>query len=73
MKEVAGSDDVLSGVNLPSNVTVDMSASYDFDQYGRVYAKIDNVLDEVEIVSRRPYGARPGKPRQFSVGYKYQF
>lgn len=73
MKEVAGSGEVLSGVNLPSNVTVDMSASYDFDQYGHVYAKIDNVLDEVEIVSRRPYGARPGKPRQLSVGYKYQF
>jgi Fe(3+) dicitrate transport protein len=53
--------------------TVDLSASYDFDKYGRIYAKIDNLFDEANIVSRRPYGARPGKPRQFTIGYKYQF
>lgn len=73
MKEVAGAGETLSGSVLPSNMTLDLSASYDFDEYGRVYVKVDNVFDEVEIVSRRPYGARPGKPRLFSVGYKYEF
>ncbi|MBQ4862496.1 TonB-dependent receptor [Pseudoalteromonas sp. MMG013] len=73
MPEVAGNGQVLSGVEVPSSVIVDLSASYEFDQYGRLYAKIDNVFDEVDIVSRRPYGARPTKSRQVSVGYKYQF
>ena len=73
MKEVAGAEETLSGSVVPSNMTLDLSASYDFDEYGRVYVKVDNVFDEVEIVSRRPYGARPGKPRLFSVGYKYEF
>ena len=52
---------------------VDVSASYDLDEYGLIYLKIDNLLDEAKIVSRRPYGARPSKPRQFTLGYKYQF
>ncbi|OHU87690.1 MULTISPECIES: TonB-dependent receptor family protein [Pseudoalteromonas] len=63
----------LAGKDVPSNITVDLSASYELGDYGRVYAKVDNLLDETEVVSRRPYGARPGKPRQFSLGYKYQF
>ncbi|MBD1583613.1 TonB-dependent receptor family protein [Pseudoalteromonas sp. S16_S37] len=63
----------LAGKKVPSNMVVDLSASYDLGNYGRIYAKVDNLLDETEVVSRRPYGARPGKPRQFSLGYKYQF
>ncbi|KZN37793.1 TonB-dependent receptor family protein [Pseudoalteromonas luteoviolacea] len=63
----------LEGQEVPASTTVDFSASYDFDKYGQVYLKVDNLLDEDKIVSRRPYGARPGKPRQFTIGYKYQF
>ncbi|QUI63896.1 TonB-dependent receptor [Pseudoalteromonas sp. A22] len=64
---------VLEGAKVPNTTIVDVSASYELGQYGQIYAKIDNLFDEAEIVSRRPYGARPGKPRQFSLGYKYQF
>ncbi|TMP41331.1 TonB-dependent receptor [Pseudoalteromonas citrea] len=73
MEEVAGDGAVLSGFQTPSNITVDLSASYDINNYGRIYVKVDNVLDDTEIVSRRPYGARPSKPRQISAGFKYQF
>ncbi len=52
---------------------IDLSASYELGDLGRLYAKVDNLMDEVTIVSRRPYGARPGKPRQLAIGYKYQF
>ncbi len=69
-----------NGINVPlegkttdSSVVVDFSANYNLGDYGTVYGKIDNLLDEETIVSRRPYGARPGKPRQFVVGYKYSF
>ena len=49
------------------------SASYLFDKYGKVYFKVENLLDDVKVASRRPYGARPTKPRQVVLGYKYQF
>lgn len=73
MEEAAGEGVTLSGYKTESSVIVDLAASYDLGDYGRLYGKVDNVTDESYIVSRRPYGARPGKPRQFAIGYKYQF
>ncbi len=73
MQEVAGSGATLSGAETDSLFTIDVSASYDLEHGGQVYAKIDNLLDEQGVISRRPYGARPNKPRQFYLGYKYYF
>lgn len=56
-----------------SYTIVDLSAFYQFTDSLRGYAKVDNVLDAVRIVSRRPYGARPNRPQQFQVGMKYSF
>ena len=63
----------LESSKVPSATIVDLSASYELGRYGQIYGKIDNLFDDAEIVSRRPYGARPGKPRQVSLGYKYRF
>ncbi|REL36971.1 TonB-dependent receptor family protein [Thalassotalea euphylliae] len=73
MLEASGDGVVLSGVTTESLTVVDMSASYDFGDYGSVYLKLDNVFDKQEIVSRRPFGARPTKPQQAIVGYQYSF
>ncbi|MCK8044817.1 TonB-dependent receptor [Shewanella sp. 1CM18E] len=73
MKEASGEGVVLSGSTTEALTVVDMSASYNFNQYGLVYVKADNLFDTQEIVSRRPYGARPSKPQQFQVGYQYRF
>lgn len=80
MKEVAGEVvdkpvgvNTLEGVKTDASLIIDLSASYDLGEYGRIYGKVDNLTDEAYIVSRRPYGARPSKPRQFVIGYKYQF
>ncbi|QLE87698.1 TonB-dependent receptor [Shewanella sp. Scap07] len=73
MIEASGDGVVLSGSVTEALTVVDMSASYDFNEYGLVYVKADNVFDTQEIVSRRPYGARPSKPQQFQVGYQYRF
>ncbi|MCU7555360.1 TonB-dependent receptor [Alteromonas sp. ASW11-19] len=66
-------DSTLAGVRTDAMFTLDMSASYRFPDWGKVYLKLDNVTEEEDIVSRRPYGARPGKPRQVQLGYQYQF
>lgn len=73
MKEASGEGVTLKGVTTASYTIVDLSASYSFDQYGSVYLKLDNLFDKQEIVSRRPYGARPSKPQQLQVGYQYSF
>ncbi|MCW8880535.1 MAG: TonB-dependent receptor [Kangiellaceae bacterium] len=73
LNEAAGSNVVLSGVTTNSFWNVDLSAAYDFDNFGTVYLKVDNLLDEINIISRRPYGARPNKPQQIFMGYKYRW
>ena len=39
----------------------------------RLYANLRNVTDSQNIVSRRPYGARPNGPRWFQMGLKAEF
>jgi Fe(3+) dicitrate transport protein len=73
MLEASGEDVTLSGETTEAYVVVDFSASYFLGLYGKVYIKADNILDKQEIVSRRPYGARPSKPQQMFVGYQYSF
>lgn len=43
--------------------------SHDLD----VYLKAENLLDDQEIISRSPDGARPNKPRTLSVGMNFSF
>jgi len=73
MPEASGEGVLLSGVTTESYAIVDISASYHLEQYGKVYIKLDNLFDKQEVVSRRPYGARPSKPQQLQVGYQYSF
>ncbi|TQV87091.1 TonB-dependent receptor family protein [Aliikangiella coralliicola] len=73
MFEAAGTDVALSGVSTDSLMVVDFSAAYDFTKFGSLYLKVDNLSDETKIISRRPFGARPSKPRQVFLGYKYRW
>ncbi|WP_246261489.1 TonB-dependent receptor family protein [Alteromonas ponticola] len=66
-------DSALAGKETDSSINVDLSAGYNFNRNSRIYFKVDNLLEEQDIVSRRPYGARPNKARQFQLGYKYSF
>lgn len=73
MQETAGAGAVLSGKLIPSTTMVDLSANYLLTNEQSIYLKIDNVTDETQIVSRRPNGARPGKPRTLILGYKFNY
>jgi Fe(3+) dicitrate transport protein len=66
-------DSTLAGLNTDDYVVVDVSGSYEVNAQSLFYIKLDNVFDANDIVSRRPYGARPSKPRMLSAGYKYRF
>ncbi|MBU2881449.1 TonB-dependent receptor [Psychrosphaera sp. B3R10] len=73
MPEAAGDNVSLSGLSTDASTVVDINANYSLPGGHTLYLKIDNILDDVALVSRRPFGARPSKPQQFFVGYKYQF
>lgn len=66
-------DATLAGVETEAITLLDIAADYRLGDSGKVYMKVDNLFDKADITSRRPYGARPTKPRQIMVGYKYQF
>jgi Fe(3+) dicitrate transport protein len=53
--------------------TVDISGNYQISDDLKLFARIENVTDQQDIVSRQPYGARPNKTRTFSVGAQYSF
>ncbi|WP_111979260.1 TonB-dependent receptor family protein [Algibacillus agarilyticus] len=73
MQEAAGSGVELSDKVIEAHTTFDLSANYSLSAQHSLYAKIDNLTDEDHLVSRRPDGARPTKPRQGVIGYKFRF
>ncbi len=73
MREAAGTNTELSGYMTDELLQLDFSSAYQFSKQLKIYGKVDNLTDETVIVSRRPFGARPGKPRQVIVGVKYTF
>lgn len=73
MREVAGSEAFDSSNSVSALTTFDFSSHYYVTPEWQLNFKVENILDEQEIVSRRPFGARPNKPRYFTVGTKYEF
>jgi Fe(3+) dicitrate transport protein len=56
-----------------SSFTVDISSNYQMSEDLKLFARIENLTNEQDIVSRQPYGARPNKTRTFSIGAQYSF
>ena len=57
---------------IDSRVVWDAIASWNFTESLSTYIKIDNLLDETYIASRRPSGVRPGLPRTAYVGLTFR-
>jgi Fe(3+) dicitrate transport protein len=73
MSEAAGTNTELEGLMTDELMQVDLSSWYQVNNQLKLYGKIDNITGEEVIVSRRPFGARPGKPTQVIAGIKYSF
>ena len=71
--EQSGRDGPLEGAVIDSYTVLDASAQYYLPNDQQIYARIENLLDESYMVSRRPFGARPGIERTLVVGYKAEF
>lgn len=74
MQETAGfTDSALDGKVTDAHWLWDFSSSYQWTNDMSIYLTVDNALDEVALVSRRPFGARPSKPMRVMLGAKYAF
>jgi Fe(3+) dicitrate transport protein len=71
MRDIASQDGGKPTSWTDSATVIDLAASYQAPaHWGKLYFTINNLLDEAHVTSRRPYGARPGVPRQIIFGYK---
>jgi Fe(3+) dicitrate transport protein len=70
MLDAAGSLDDDEITTIPGLVLLDLAASVVLTRDLSLYATVTNLLDENNVVSWRPAGARPTPPRQFYVGVK---
>jgi Fe(3+) dicitrate transport protein len=71
MRDVAGKGNIPANELIEDHFVADLVAHWDFNDRGRLYLGIDNLSDNEYIVSRRPFGARPGLPFQVMGGIKY--
>ncbi len=55
------------------SLVFDISASYDITQAINLYARVENLTDEEDLMARQPYGARPNKDRNAAVGVRVTF
>jgi Fe(3+) dicitrate transport protein len=53
---------------IDARTIVDLSAQYEIRKGVRLRLKVENLFDEYYVAARRPYGARPGKPREIFGG-----
>jgi Fe(3+) dicitrate transport protein len=70
MRETAGQGDVPEGGATDAFVVFDATALLHLTPELSIYGKVENLLDNEYIVSRRPFGARPGRPRFIYGGVK---
>ena len=73
MRDVAGKGHIPGNERIDSYFVGDVMMYWDFSDSGRIYLGIDNFADDAYMVSRRPFGARPGKPLFVQGGIKYHF
>jgi Fe(3+) dicitrate transport protein len=72
-RAVAGQGTIPRAQSIDARWVIDVSASYRVLEQLRLFATADNLFDNSYIVARRPYGARPGKPRSIFIGLTWDF
>ena len=70
MRDKAGEGLLIEGQHTDPLFMMYVALGWRVTESGTIYMTADNVLDEKKVVARRPYGARPSKPRRVMVGLK---
>ena len=72
MREQAGQEPLSDTLATDKQVWLDVGMQVRVIGPLELYGNLRNVLNERDIVSRRPYGARPNAPRWLQVGAKIE-
>jgi Fe(3+) dicitrate transport protein len=72
MRTTAGQGPIPDSERIDSRVVWDAFASWNFSDSFSAYLKVENVLDETYVASRRPAGLRPGLPQTAYFGLTYR-
>lgn len=73
MREEPGIGPVEAGLHADAYTTVDVTTSWNVRESTMLQLIVGNVMNEAVIVSHRPFGARPNRPRWVSVRIRNQF
>ncbi len=52
---------------------VDVITKYKYSRKSEILMSVDNLFANDYVVSLRPFGARPGKPRSVNIGFRHAF
>ena len=73
MRDQAGKGSFARSEGSDAFTVLDLAAEWEFRRNFSVTGRLDNLLDEEYVVSRRPFGARPGKPQSVQLGLTYRY
>ncbi|TPV94424.1 MAG: TonB-dependent receptor [Myxococcales bacterium FL481] len=73
MRDVAGQGDIDDAELVPGYFVLDVSGEVRVTEPLRLYVNVENATNAQYMVSRRPFGARPGRPLSWMAGLKYTF
>ncbi len=71
MRDVPGQGPIPDRERIDDYFVVDIGSSVNVTKSTQIYLRINNLLDTAYMASRRPFGARPGRPFQLLVGFEY--
>ncbi|MGB0906153.1 MAG: TonB-dependent receptor family protein [Maricaulaceae bacterium] len=72
-RNTAGQGTIPLAEKIEGRLLVDMSAHYDLSDNITLKIKAENLFDKDYVAARRPYGLRPGKPREIFGGIALKF
>jgi Fe(3+) dicitrate transport protein len=73
MRDLPGVGAIADDELVPRFLTLDLGGRVWVSPRASVYLNVMNVTGAEYMISRRPFGARPGRPRFGAIGFKYDF
>lgn len=73
MRTQAGSGSIPDDQGTDAHFIVDLAGEYKIFDNTHLFGTVDNLFDTEYVASRRPAGARPGKPLTALAGLKFEF
>lgn len=73
VRNVAGQGDIPLSEAVGPRTVVDVSSYYTLTDTVSLRLKVENLFDTDYVAARRPYGLRPGKPREIFAGIRLDF